>query len=358
MARLAPIRVRLWDTSGTGRGRGTLKAVITDAADVGVSAYANEPGEMFFTIPWNHPQIAACAPLERHYEVARLNDAGTYEVMGTGLLEDYDSSENEVIFYGVDYLGLYTKNITANNLSYTSTLIGTIIAEQFTQVKNITDSPYGFIERGTISATTRTVTVITTFEQRLYFWQGLLAILAAGGTTRPIMSVSRSTDPVTFNFRENQGSDVTDLRLEYGAAINRFNYTPGFSNLATKMRAIGVKREGATVLYSTQTYGSPSTYGALFIAGLYQDLINQAELDSKALSDLKDSYERSGNLFVSLAQGYVVPWDGWDLGDSVPVVVSRGIVNINELHTIWGMEWIGRRDGSESLYLDLQPKLV
>ena len=94
------------------------------------------------------------------------------------------------------------------------------------------------------------------------------------------------------------------------------------------------------------------------MAGLYQDLINQAELDGKALSDLKNAYERSGSLYASLAQGYVVPWSGWDLGDSVPVVVDRGIVNLNKLHTIWGMEWIARRDGSENLYLDLQPKLV
>jgi hypothetical protein len=358
MARLAPVRVRLWDIDPADRGRGDLAAVIEDASDVGVSAYANEPGEAFFTIPWDHPQIDACQPLERHYEVSRLNSEGTYDVIGVGLLEDYDASENEVVFYGVDYLGLYTKNITANNLSYTSTLIGSIIAEQFTQVQGITHSPFGFIERGTIDATSRTVTVITTFEQRLYFWQGLLAILAAGGTTRPIMWVSRTSDPFTFNFDANRGSDKTDIRLEYGGAINRYGYAPGFSNLATYIRAIGVKREGATVLYSTQTYGDPSTYGALFMAALHQDLINQSELDDRALSDLKNAYERSGNLYMSLAQDYVAPWDGWDLGDSVRVLIRRGIVQINELHTIWGMEWIGRSDGSENLYLDLQPKLV
>lgn len=357
MARLARVRVRLWDIDAANRGRGSLAAVIDDAADVGVSAYANEPGEMFFTIPWDHPQISACQPLRRHYEVSRLNSSNTYDVIGVGLLEDYDSTENEVVFYGIDYLGLYSKNITANNLSYTSTLIGTIINNQFTDVQAITNSPFGFISAGTIDATSRTVTVITTFEERLYFWQGLLAILAAGGTTRPIMSVGLSS-PFTFTFNQNKGSDKQNVRLEYGGAINRFQYAPGFRNLSTLIRAIGVKREGATVLYSTQTYGDQSVYGALFMAALHQDLINQAELDSKALSDLKNSYERSSNLYVSLAQGYLVPWDGWDLGDSVPVIVDRGIVNINALHTIWGMEWIGRRDGSESLYLDLQPKLI
>lgn len=356
MSQLAPFRVRLWDI-GASRGRGSQVAVIEDAIDVGVSAYANEPGEMFFTLPGNHAQIAECLPLQRHYEVTRLNETtGDYDVVGSGLLEDQDATKDEVVFYGIDYLGLFTKNISAANQSYTGTLIGTIINNQFTDVVNVVDV-FAHYTKGTIDATSRTVTVITTFEERLAFWRGLLEILSAGGSTRPIMTASRSY-PVTFDFDDNKGSDKEDVRLEYGGAILDFRHTLGYSQRATRIRAIGVKREGASVLYSDQTYGAPATFGILYMSGLFTDLINQAELDSKALSALKDAYNRSGNLAMSLAQGYYGPWDGYDLGDSIRVVVERGITSIDELHTVWGMEWIGRRDGSESLYLDLQPKLT
>lgn len=357
MSQLAPFRVRLWDI-GASRGRGNQVAVIEDAIDIGVSAYANEAGEMFFTLPWNHPQITECDPLERHYEVTRLNaTTGDYDVVGTGILEDYDAVADEVTFYGIDYLGMFTKNITQSNQSYTGTLIGTIINNQFTDIKALGNSPFAHYVTGTIDATSRTVTVITTFDERLSFWRGLLEILAAGGTTRPIITTTRSY-PVTFSFDDNKGSDKEDVRLEYGGAVLQFRHILGYTNRATSIRAIGVKREGASVLYSSQAYGDPATFGALYMPGLFTDLINQAELDDRALSALKDAYDRGGNLSMSLAQGYIIPWSGWDLGDSIRVVIDRGVVSVNDLYTVWGMEWIGRRDGSESLYLDLQPKLT
>ena len=359
MAQLSPFRVKLWsvDTAGATPTRGRLNqvAVIDDATDVGVSEYANEPGETFFTLPMNHPQIAECKPLERHYEVSRRNASGTYEIMGSGILDDQDATANEVIFYGTNHLGMLSRSITATNQSYTNTLVGTIINNQFTDAQGL--STWRHYVKGTIDATTRSVTVITTFEERLGFWRGLLEILAAGGTTRPIMSVSRSY-PATFSFNQNKGSDKENVRLEYGGAVLDFRQVLGYQNRATNIRAIGIKREGAAILYSSQTYGDPTTFGRLYMSGLFQDVINQAELDDLALSTLKDAYERSGNLVMSLAQGYLVPWDGWDLGDSVRVVISRGIVSINALYTVWGMEWIGKKDGSESLYLDLQPKLT
>lgn len=357
MSKLAPFRVRLWDIDASDRGRGSQVAMIEDAIDIGVSAYANEAGEMFFTLPWNHPQISECLPLQRHYEVTRLNaTTGDYDLVGSGLLEDQDATPDEVVFYGIDYLGLFSKNISAANQSYTNTLIGTIINNQFTDTVSVV-STFEHYVKGTIDATSRSVTVITTFEERLTFWRGLLEILAAGGTTRPIMTVSRSY-PATFDFDDNKGSDKEDVRLEYGGAVLGFRHLLGYSQRATRIRAIGVKREGASVLYSDQAYGDTATFGRLDISGLFTDLINQAELDDKALSALKDAYNRGGNLVMSLAQGYLAPWQGWDLGDSVPVVIERGIVSIDDLYTIWGMEWIGRRDGSESLYLDLQPKLT
>ena len=360
MASISPFRIKLWDIHPTHRGRLSLKAVIEDAADIGVSQYANEAGEMFFTLPMKHPQIAECVPLTRHWEVSRRNSAGTYDILGKGLLDDYDASGDEVIFYGLDYLGVFTKSITANNQSYASTLIGNIIQTQFTDYKGASNSPIGFLGTGTINTTSRTVTVVTSFEERLSFWRGLLEILQGAGTTRPLLQIDMQNPP-DFNFNLNYGTDRTDIRLEYGKGVLDFRYVPGFANLATTNRAMGVKREGASVLYSTQTYGVSATYGDLQMSALYTDLINQAELDSRALAELRDRYDRGGSLYVSLSQDQIartLPWTDWFIGDSLPVVINRGIVDIDALYTGWGYEWLGKSDGSESLFIDLQPKLI
>ena len=364
MSRFAPFRVKLWSIHPTHRGRLSLKAIINDAADVGVSKYANEAGEMFFTLPINHPQINECLPMLRHYEVSRFDIiSNSYSVVGKGLLEDMDATKDEVVLYGIDYLGLFTKNITNNNSSYTSKLIGEIIDSGFTSLQSETDSVYAFLTKGTIHPSTRSVTVVTSFEERLSFWRGLLEILQGSGSTRPLMDVNRD-DPPVFSFQPNPGSDKKELPLRLDGAILDFRWRQGFYKLATLNNAFGVKREGASVLYSSQSYGSMSTYGRIYMSGYWTDLINQAELDSRTLAALREVYDAPDELFVSLAQGYLTPFGGgtlaptttWDLADSIPVKISRGPINIDKMFTIWGFEWIGRKNGSESLFLDLRPK--
>lgn len=357
MGQLSPYRVKLWDI-GASRGRGTLRAIIDDPSDVGVSSYANDMGEMFFTLPGAHPQITECEPLLRHYEVQRRDIAtGVYSAVGVGILEDYEATMDEVVLYGHDYLGFLTKSITTAAASATDEFVGTIIQAGFTVRKNEADSPIGFVTQGTIDTTTRTVTVIAPHEEYLSFWQGLVEILAGAGTTRPIFKMSLASPPA-FSFDDNAGVDRNAVRLELGGAILDYRFSPGLADLRYMNRAIGIKREGATVLYATVTTGSRSQYGDLGMSSLYTDVINAAELQDRGLADLKDHRFRSQRLFMSLAQGHTRPLDGWDIADSIRVRISRGIVDIDALYTIWGWEWIGRKDGSESLFLDLQPKLI
>lgn len=356
MAVLTPHLIKFWDI-GANRGRGSQVAVVADASDLGVSSFANDIGEMFFTIPMNHPQIDALVPLQRHYQVSRYDRVtATYQTIHQGILEDYDATGDEVVFYGHDYLGFLTKSILPNTTSFTNTNLATIINNTWTARKADTNSPVAFVSSGTIGTTTRTVTITAPFEEQLSFYAGLCDILAGSGTTRPIVNMSLAYPPV-FAFTTNKGSDVA-VRHQLGGDIVDFRYSPGLSNLRTRNNGIGVKREGATVLYSSQTTGASSTYGDLEMANVYTDIINQAELNSKSLADAKDSYFRSQSLYFSLAQGHTKPLDGWDIADSIRLRLNRGIVNIDALWTIWGWEWIGRKDGSESLFLDVQPKLT
>lgn len=359
---LAPFRINLYAMQASDKGRGSLTAIIEDASDVGCSSYANDMGEMFFTIPMNHPAIANIDPLATHYEVLRLDSsANTYGPIHMGIVEDFDATTDEVVFYGHDYLGLLTKSILPNPTSATSQNLATIINNTWTARKAETNSPVAFITTGSIGTTTRTVTITAPFEEQLSFYSGLCDILAGSGTTRPMVYMSLEYPP-SFNFSTNRGNELDGSRIKRlfsGGQILDFRYSPGYANLRTRNNGIGVKREGATVLYSSQTIGAPATYGDLEMVNLYTDIINQAELDSKTLADAKNAYYRSTKLFFSLADGHTRPLDGWDLGDDIKITVDRGIVDIDSaLYTIWGWEWIGRKDGSESLFLDVQPKLT
>jgi hypothetical protein len=359
VAKLAPFRVRLWDMTAN-RNRNNQVALIDDAGDIGVSAYANEGGEMFFTLPMNHPQIAEIQPWLRHYEVSRLDIAtGTYSAIGVGLIDDYDASPDEVVVYGRDYLSLFELSISSANTSYTNATYSSIITAELSaaifQPSVTTKSVTRHISLGTISSVSETTTVLTSYQRRLEFLRELLLIMASDDSTRPIISVSR-TSPFTVNFGANVGSDKNNVRLEYGGAVNGFQFNPGFSDFATFVDAIGQKREGASILFSAQTYADASVYGVIQRGEVFIDIVNQAMLDRRTKRAARRVGTPNKNVSLRIGSGKVAPVTGWDIADSVPVVIDRGLVNINALYTIWGWEWIGKKDGSEDLFLDLLPK--
>jgi len=357
---MPPFVVKLWDINASDRSRGTLKAIITDARDIGVSSHANEGGELFFTLPWNHPSIQECDPWERHYEVTRLNRiSGGYDVVGVGLLDDTDEDPNDVIIRGRDYLSLFDSSISGANTSHTSQEYGAIISTQISaaifQPSFTTKSVTRHITLGTIDNTSQTTTVITSYQPRLEFVRSLLDIYQSDSSVRPIVSVTRST-PFTFSFQKNAGVDRTQQRFEFGGLINDFRYVPGFADFGTQAFAVGQKREGATLLFSSQGYASETTYGIIQKGTLFIDVVNQSALDNKAKRFARDIGTVGKNVALGIRLGGVAPWGWGELGDSLPVVINRGRTQVNGLYTVWGQEWIGKSDGSEDLFLSILPK--
>lgn len=352
-------RIRLFDM-GTNRGPGNLVAEFVDALDVGVSQYANAVGEAFWTVPYNHPSVNQIVPLQRHYEISRVNQrTGNYDVVGVGIMDDYKADGNEVTPSGRDYLSLLDTSITSSTTSYTNALVGNIIAAEWSAARIQTvqaNSRLGFTTTGSIDATSQTATVISAYESRLHFMRSTINILTNSNSTRPIMQISRSA-PYTFTFNQNQGSLKPNVRLEYGSLISDFKYAPGYADLGTEFFGIGQKRAGATILYSDQTYASISTYGYIQQPKLYIDVVDQASLDKMVLHDARKSARIGKGIAVQIEPGTaggLQPWDGYDIGDALTVIINRGIVNVNGPYTCWGQEWVADK-GGESLFLDLLP---
>jgi hypothetical protein len=355
-------------TLGAGRGPGGAVACIEDATDVGHSEYANDAGEAFWTLPWNSWAHGQIMPLRTWAHVQRqANQQAPWKTVGWHLVSDHDSTDDDTVYYADDQLSLFRGSLTELKTKYTSEPISDIISEQATRA--MLQSPPGFTAQnpnsrlgymtlGTIDAVVDTTTTFSDYEPRLDFMVGRLNELRAGGPTRPTILVSRDP-PFTFNFYRNLGMDRPEIPLEYGGLVNSFRMRGGYGALASEVRAVAQTITGSSVLFSDQFGTTPELYGIIQKASIYAAITNQASLDKRALNDARQSAQLNRDLALVVRSNALGPYDGYQIGDSFPVTIKRGKVNLDHAwYTLWGLEWIGHKDGSEQLSLVLLPKMT
>lgn len=366
----SPFRITLWDMTGTGRGRGSVKAVISDAKYIGVSSYLNQGGEMFFTLPYNHPQIAECVPLARHYRVDRWDEEdGIYRTVGTGILQDYSATDNETVFYGADYLTVMNQTLTdtasatsGSTVTYNNVTFSSIFQSEMSSVKNQANSRLGFISvEPTINASTSTYKIFTAGEQRTNFLANVAGIAQAGTTSKVVFGNRIETSSQSYNsffLDMNYATTANNsLRLVYGQNVKRFSYSPNFRSLRTRAVVIATSIfNGITptkIWSSFATSSLQSTYGVIDRLDLQQDIISSANVSARAAYNLyQSSPDKIKNINIALVDGAVIPFKSYKLGDDIRVIISRGAVSIDSNLTLRGQEWVGREDGSEQISFD------
>ena len=362
-------RISLWDTTGTGRGRGDLRATIKDAKYVGVSSYLNEGGEMFFTLPYNHPQIAECLPLERHYSVERFDeDDLIYRTIGNGILQDYVATDDEVVFYGIDYMTVLNQTITdptaalgGATVTYDNKTLGFIAQAELSAARTATNSRLGFISvEATINGAATTYDIFTAGEPRTDFLRNVCAIAQEGLTTKVVFGNRIETDSTSYTkffIDQNYSTSINNkLTLSYGGNVKRFSYTPNFKSLRTKSLLISTNQflaASSRVWSSVATSALASTYGVIERLDIQQDVVSSASATKKAAQNLYESSpEKIKEITVAIADGAIVPYKDYQLGDDIRIIINRGLVSLNTNLTLRGQEWVGREDGSESLTFD------
>jgi hypothetical protein len=378
-------RVILWETNTTDRGRGNLAAVIHDAKNVGVSSYLNEGGEMFFTLPYNHPQLSACVPLERHYRVDRFDEEdGRYVTLGQGLLEDYEATDNETVFYGLDYMMVLQRTITTPStttlVTYNDKTFANIYQTEMTQAIGETNSRLNFIDynSGTtwshtasyplvINSATTTYDIFTGGEPRGSFLTNLANIAMEGTTTKVAFGNTLESDTELYNgfFCDMNWSPAqnNNIVLEYGGNVKAFSYSPNFRSLLTRARVVATSianNVSPTKIWSSVATGSAapvSTYGIIEAVFLEEDLATQAVVDSKARYRLyQSSPEKIRNISIAIKDGSIIPYKRYKLGDDIRVRIERGNVSINTNLTLRGQRYIASTNGTEELWFDFFPR--
>ena len=92
----------------------TPSAVIFDAKKIGIAQQVNGPGEFFFTVDSDHPQISKIIPQKTFWRASRWYErAGFFRIMSEGLLVKSTSYPHQVVFYGLDKLGMINRSIAS-----------------------------------------------------------------------------------------------------------------------------------------------------------------------------------------------------------------------------------------------------
>jgi len=359
----------------TGRGPGRVVAIIEDAMNVGASLLYNSPGEAHWTLGKNHPQLSVIEPKQTHYAIEFRQGDGWREVF-QGLVWDFDASDTDIIFYGIDYLGLLdllldekfvASNLDADYLSggskYTNKQISVIVADQLNRARKLSNSPVGFITNGSIASMTTVLTVYSTFQPVLNFVAGLLDAHRAGSGKFTRLSVKKSAaGAYTWNVEDDAGNVRDNLRLRYGELVQGYRVQPFGNEWGTRVSAIGRDKSGIKVRYKNVMGGvSEALYGRYMRPAYIENVIGDTDLTRRARQQALSNSMLGKGVALGLRSGVLQPRDGYDLMDRFPVDIEHGAVSTAAFghDGYWvavGITWTALQRGDFNTTLTLRPK--
>ena len=380
-------RIRLFSMDAKNRGPKKLTAIIEDATNIGVSWYASSPGELYFTLPVTHPQVSACDPLVTHYKVEQYR-RGRWKELAAGIIRDFDARENDVVVYGMDYLGLlswsieaatqpttnHKKNIATsptktNGSRYFKKTIKYIIRDQLNRARRQdSNSPVKFIRTGQIGDFSTKVTIYASYAERLSFIRGLIdshkgAITTGGGERRSRVRVryNPASKAYQFDALDNVGTDRDNIRLEYGSMLQGYQVVAlgEFSNL---VYAIGKEPNKLKPHFKKQAAPNvaQSDWGSIGTSAFYPDVVDKQDLTRRARSEAIRASRVGKRIALGLRVEGLDIWDGYDILDNIPITIDDGVVDTSQYGsgywTIWGGEYRVYPDGHDEVTLIVRPK--
>lgn len=377
----APWRIVIKDM-GANRGPGNVVAVIEDAKNVGASELYNSPGDLHFTLPKNHPAVPVCEPKLTHYSVQFRQGDGWHEVFA-GLLDDIDASDTDIIFYGVDYLGLYarvvderydpsnadkpaelggSKYVTSgkNTISY---IIGNSKYGLLARAKALPNSPVGFIALGSIASMTEALTVYTTYAPTLDFISGLLDSHKAGQNRRTRIKVRQtSSGGYEVVVIEPPRTERDNLRLKFGELVQGYRVIPFGTDWATRIAGIGRTEKGIKAMYAQKTGGVSEAIWGRFTRAAVFDGVSDANDFQRRIQQAATSAAKLGKqVGLAIRTGTLQPKDGYDLCDAFPIDIVDGSIDTSALGSgywdVVGITWTADAStGKQSTILTFHPR--
>lgn len=365
-------------TKTVGRGPGRTVAVIEDAYNVGASLMWNSPGEAHWTLGVNHPQMAVIEPKQTHYAIEFRQGDGWREVFA-GLVDDIDANNQDIIFYGIDYLALLDADVDEHydpsnpelpaekgGGKYVTTgknSIDYIITDQLGRAKAVANSKVGFITVGSIASMTETMVVYSSYQPSyLSFISGLINSHRAGAGKRTRLWCHKKADgSYEWVVTDDPGVARDNLRLRYGELVQGYRVVPFGKGWASRVAGIGRDKDGVLVRYNTQVApGIDETVWGRWVQPQFFDGVSDAnDLDRKVRQAAIAASVLGRQLGLGLRSGVLQPRDGYDLCDRFPVDIEHGAISTSAFGSgYWdavGITWTAPQQGSFNTILTLLP---
>lgn len=356
-------RIRAFANEGAGFfGPGNLIAEFELGKNLGYADYLNDVPEAFFTLNQDDPKISLLQPYRDKAHILIYRDA---DLVWGGILGEWDANERDVILYAYGYLAYLYLLTTDWNIAYTTAQINTIVEDAIDYVMALTDSPAGWLTKGTIEAPVTTSGGATPISLPSYrmFWKRVLfllremAALAVGNTTNtPVFEI---TPDGTFNFWKNLGQD-RDIRWEYGdGRVSGFNENVVPILKRTEVLAAGNNPNDALLRSDQEDTTLRHDIGRRMEPTFFSWVRDGTELDRATAFRLSMMKRDVVDLMLQFHPGSLLPpratGAGYVLGDRVDVKVDRGITQVDSKYLIRGAQTLVIR-GSERVNILLDER--
>lgn len=364
--------IEVYSNNSSTFGPQTLKAVIHDALNVGWGWYSRFPANCFFTLRQESLHNVDIVPGLDHVRVWFADPAQGYGpiLVFAGRIADPDESGEDVVWTAWSYLAELSLTDSGFRRLYPTKKIGTEIVQPewndntadwpLYGAKVQTSSLLNHISTGTIENPRDSggsdITTDTRFGvikvPRLLLFFDLSEMGRANTTNNVTYEISRSITPA-FNFWRNRGSAITAKRLTFPGTVKDFRFSPGVTNIRNKLATVGASLTGqATAIEAAVTAGQ---YGSVLF-GLREDVFTiktlagvTADTEFAAQTAVTqraviEASQLASAVQVDLRWQHFLPFDGWDIEDTIRVQLKRGRTNIDADYRIIGMR--ARMDGS------------
>jgi hypothetical protein len=339
-------------TSDTAFNRGPGETLFTleyPAAHLcGASMNYNAAGEMHFTMLVDDPNIALVQPKLTHYSIDFYINGDWVEAFA-GLIWDMDATDTEVVFEGIDYLGLLNyilderfdpkapDKAAPDGSKYVDKSIHDIVDALLDYAIALPDSPVNFISVGDIAAMDEKVTIFSTMSRILPFITDMLNSHRAGtGKYTRIYVKKTGTNQYQFTVDDDPGVQQTGLPVAYGDLANGYRIIKFGKNWASRVSVLGRSRDGLQVSYEHNDSGvDQSVWGRISQdaqmiepkAGFLGPKVKSDDtndLKRRARQAALDASRLGQSVGIGFKLGSFAPEDGWALLDSLPIVIEHG----------------------------------
>lgn len=375
IAAQAPWRIVIYGM-GDDRGPGDIVAVLNDAKSPGASIMYNAPGEIHFTLVKDHPQISVIEPRQTHYAVQFYTPDGWKDIFN-GLITDIDASDTDVIFYGIDYLGLFAAVVDdrfdsskpdlpydKGGSKYVDVTLHTVLSDQLTRTIGVANSPVGFITVDTISVMDEHTSLWTTMQPCLQVVSGLIDShkQGTGKNTRIKVWKDSTDDTWKVTLEDDAGQTRDNLRLRYGELVNGYRIVPFGTQWGSNINVVARDRTGLRVFYKSATAPAidPTVWGRFDQVTVLDNISDENDLQRRVKQLAIHQSKLGKQIGIAIRNGLLMPRSGYDICDSLPVEVKDGAIDTTRFGSgYWvvnGIAWEGSDDGSSTVVLTLLPR--